>query len=127
MNIEYFPEARESTVLLYGNAVAEVALLRAALRPLTEGVGRRVAIHELPFVQPIDGCVLFALSGPRVVGVVEWQRPGSFAWTQDPLTWLQTHDLLEPFEQEEEAPNGCFQFLSEGQGPRVVLSTKRAW
>ena len=127
MILEYFAEASEPTVLLHGNVGAEVVLLREALRPLTEEEGRRVAIHELPFVQAIGGCALFAFSGPRVLGVDEWRRPGSFVWTHDPLTWLQTYDLLEPFEQEKEAPSGRFQFISEGRGPRVIFSTTRAW
>jgi hypothetical protein len=118
----------EPTVLLYGDAGGEVARLREALRPLTEDVGRWVALHELPFVEPVGGCALIAVSGPRVVGVwvPEARAPRIFTWTHDPLTWLQTVDLLEPFERIEPSRES-FQFLSEGQGPRVVYSTHRGW
>ena len=52
MRLEYFEDGLDDgpLILLYGGGRDEVALLRNAVRALAQDVGRRLAIHELPFV-----------------------------------------------------------------------------
>jgi hypothetical protein len=127
LKLEFFDDGLDGgpLILLYGGGRDEVALLQEAVRVLAEGVGRQLAIHELPFVQSVDACRLSAISAEADVGVVATSTFGAFEWTLTPESWLQTDELLEPFCEERSA--AAFQYLNPAPGPEVIYSTDRAW
>jgi hypothetical protein len=126
VKLEFFEDGLDRPVLLlHGGEAGEMARLREALRPLSEHVNRRLALHELPFVRPCGGCSLIAISGPSDVGVQPGREPGSFIWTLEPSSWAQTCELLEPFDEVE--PGTRFQYLNPSRGPMVIYSTERGW
>ncbi len=127
MKLEFFKDGLDSgpLILLFGGGPEEVALLRKAMRPLTEGVRWRLAMHELPFVQPVDNFRLRAISAQDDIGVVATATPGEFEWTLTSESWLQTDGLLEPFC--EERSGTAFQHLNPASGPEIIYSTDRVW
>ena len=102
-----------------------MALLRMAVCTLAEGVGRPLAMHELPFVQSVGNCRLHAISAQTDVGVLATSMPGEFDWTLDRGSWLQTDELLQPFCEERDSV--AIQYLNHAHGPKVIYSTDRAW
>ena len=112
-------------ILLYGGGPDDVALLRNAMRALSGGVGRQLALNDLPFVQPVDHCRLRAVSAQADVGVVAITNPVDFQWTLAPESWFQTDELLEPFCEQQSSV--VFQYLNPADGPAVIYSTDRTW
>jgi hypothetical protein len=111
-------------ILLYGGGPAEVALLRSAIRTLSGGVGRELALNDLPFVLSVDKCRLRATSAEHDFGVVA-RAPSDFEWILGPESWLQVDGQLEPFCEQK---NGVFfQYLNPGNGPEIIYSTAREW
>ena len=127
MKLEFFEDAFDGgpLILLYGGGREEVALLRKHVRVLTEGIGQRLAIDELPFVQPVDNCRLRAISAKADVGVVATATPRNFEWILDQESWLQTDELLEPLCEEGSAT--ASQGLNSARGPEVIYSRVRGW
>jgi hypothetical protein len=127
LKLEFFEDGLDGgpLILLYGGGREEVALLREAVRALAEGVGRQLAIHDLPFVESVDNCRLRAISAQADVGVVASATPRDFEWTLDRESWLQTDELLAPFCEEQSGT--AFQYLNPARGPEVIYSTDRAW
>ena len=114
----------DSFRLLYGGGPDEVALLRNAMRTLSEGVGGQVALNDLSFVQSVDKCRLRAISAEADLGVVA-RAPEDYEWTLGRESWLQVDEQLEPFCEEKSGVS--FQYLNPGSGPEVIYSTARAW
>ncbi len=127
MKLEFFKNGLDGgpLILLYGGGPAEVALLRKAVRTLAEGVGRRLAMHELLFVQSVDNCRLRGISAQTDVGVVATSTPSEFDWALNRESWLQIDELLQPFCEVRD--NLAFQYLNHAHGPQVIYSTDRAW
>jgi hypothetical protein len=112
-------------ILLYGGGPEEVALHRNSIRALADSIGRRLDIHDLPFVQAVDNCRLRAVSARADLGVVRTTIPSGFEWTLAPGSWLQTEDLLEPFCRQQSST--AFQYLNPADGPEIIYSTSRVW
>ena len=127
MKLEFFEDGSEGgpLILLYGGGPEEVALLRKAVRALAEGAGRRLAVHNLPFVQSVGNCRLNAISAESDVGVVAAAKASEFEWALDPESWLQTDELLEPFCGKQGGV--AFQYLNRVRGPAIIYSMDRAW
>ena len=113
----------KAVLLLYEGSTDDVELLRKAVLTLSEAIGRRLAIHELPFVHCIDHCRLTAVAAVRDLGVVA--AADGFEWALDQESWLQVADLLEPFR--EHSGGKLHQYLHQARGPEVIYSTHRGW
>ena len=126
MKLEFFEDGFDGgpLVLLYGGEPAEVSLLREAIHGLAKDT-QRLALHELPFVQSVDGCRLRAMSAERDVGVVLADGPADFEWTLAAASWLQVAELLDPFCDGQ--GSSAFQYLNPVSGAAVIYSTDRAW
>jgi len=126
MKLEFFKDgnAGRPMLLLYGGGTEEVELLRQAFRDVAQGRVRRLAVHNLPFVEAVEDCRLLATLGPRDIGI-ETTAPTDFTWTLDAESWLGTDELLAPFCDQE--PGVRFQYLNPARGPEVLYSTRREW
>jgi hypothetical protein len=65
IELEFFEHASDGerpVLLFHGGGPDEVALLRQVFRSLAEHMDHSVALHELPFIRPIDACTLIARS-----------------------------------------------------------------
>ena len=126
MKLEFFEYGLDGgpMILLYGGGPKDVALLRNAMRTLSGGVGRQVALHDLPFVQSVDKCQLRAISAEADLGVVA-RAPVDFEWTLGLESWLQVDEQLERFCEEKGGVS--FQHVNPGSGPEIIYSTARAW
>ena len=129
IRLEFFADGYENTdvLLLYGGSVEDVQSLREALGSLTNRPSM-VRIHELPFVDSIDGCALTAVVSNDVIGVqrVAIDRP-IFEWAAPADVWGDTTERLEPFVIEAPFDSTHFQYLNQSEGPQVIYSTHRAW
>ena len=126
MKLEFFADGFEGKplILLYDGAPAEVVQLRDLLRRLAGGLGRRLTVNELPFVETVGACRLrarcaFERSGIRATAATD------FEWTLDPESWREVEELLEPFCQAHD--HVAFQHLDSTSDAEVVYSTDRAW
>jgi len=126
MKLEFFKDGNAGApmLLLYGGDTEEVTLLRQAFRDVAQGRVRRLAVHNLPFVEAVEGCRLLAVLGSKDVGIVT-AAPTDFTWTLDAESWLWTDELLAPFCRED--PGVRFQYLNPARGPEVLYSTGREW
>jgi hypothetical protein len=128
MDLEFFADGSWDgglLVLIWGGGRAEVTQLRTALRALAGKPGLRVALHELPFMKPIQGCDVLAISSHDEIGVVQKGTAPTFEWIMKPGGWDNAEGLLQPFT--EPGGRGGFQFLNRGAGPEVIYSTGRSW
>ena len=126
MQLEFFEDGLDGgpMLLLHGGGPGEVASLCDTIRNLSQGIGRQVSLHGLPFVQSVGRCRLMVVSAPADLGVVAGEA-GDFVWTLDPESWLQVTELLEPFREPRSGVS--FQYLNPSHGPEVIYSTARAW
>jgi hypothetical protein len=129
MNIEYFSgtATNQPVVLIYGREPTGFVLLRRAARELTNGLARRVAIHDLPGFEPVEGCELFFSLGARDLGLHPISPPNSFDCEVGSIWWENIEGLLEPFTRPLERVR--FQSLTYGFSSPVdlVVSTSRQW
>lgn len=126
MRLEFFADGLSGgpMILLYGGGPEEVALLRKAVQTLPRGVGNKVALNDLAFVEPVDECRLRAICGKADLGVVA-RGSVDFDWILRPESWLQVDERLEPFCEEKSGVS--FQYLNSSSGPEIIYSTARAW
>ena len=129
MRIEYFEPSDQDgpAILIYGNEPEAVETLIAAVRALSEGSQERVAVHQLPEFESIDGCELFLIATMSDRGVRLIAPPLSFECSIRPLWWENVLGLLEPF-------RGSFtshrhQYLDCGWSSdiQLIISTNRGW
>jgi hypothetical protein len=129
MKLEYFADAFDGAgvLLLYESSAAEVGRLRVALRTLSD-VGSSISLHELEFIEPVNGCEVIARSDSVGGGLRSAPDQPAFRWVLSPKEWEHVTDLLEPFcMATAEDVAGRFQYLHEHSGPEVIYSTVRGW
>ena len=99
MKIEYFDSARkgESVLLIYGNEPENVTTLRKVVHQIANEQLERVAVHELPGFESVDGCELFFSLGPHDRGIVLLRQPRVFECRLRIVWWSNIEGLLEPF------------------------------
>jgi hypothetical protein len=129
MKIEHFePSAQDGpAILIYGNEPEAVETLIAAVHTLSQGSQERVAVHQLPGFESVDGCELFLAATKSDRGVRLIAPPLSFECSIRPLWWDNVLGLLEPF-------RGPFtshhhQYLDYGWSSdfQLIISTHRGW
>lgn len=127
MKIEYFYLGPQKTsyVLIYGNEPEKAALLRKSVRALADGIRERVAVHEIPGFEGVDGCQLFLSTGAVEKGLKLVTPPKTFDCILRFTFWDNMKVLLDPFCSPQQ--NKKFQVLSEGFSSTVdlILSTDR--
>lgn len=125
MLLEYLPDASADCPLirLYSFSLSEAARLGVAVAGLAVGSVERVAVHELPGVEPVDGCEL-------VLRVRAWDQavvqvgPASFECGFTSGTWDNVAGLIEPFATEASG----YQWLAGGPGEvSLLLSVSGKW
>jgi hypothetical protein len=116
--LEYLPDGSPDCPLirLYAFTPIEAAALGAAVAGLAAGTAERVAVHELPGVEPVGGCELvFRVRGwdQAVVRV----GPAAFECGFTAGTWDNVAGLVEPFA----ADAGGYQWLAGVPGEASLL------
>jgi hypothetical protein len=129
MKIEYFDLDKKDrpVVLIYGNEPKSVAILRDAVHALAQGEKARIAVHELPGFESVDGCQLFFSAEESDSGLRLIIPPRMFECSIRTTWWDNIEFLLEPF-CEATASNG-FQYLDYGFNSdiQLIISTDRGW
>ena len=110
-------------LLFWGGGVEDVSGLIRVFESLSNRVGDRVSLHELPFIEAQPYVSVFAISGERRSGVLA--RDGTLEWQQSTSDWDNATGLLEPFA--DDGHGGGFQHLDMSNGARVIYATRRAW
>jgi hypothetical protein len=126
MNLEFFADGDWEggpLILFWGGSPAEVIQLRAVLRTLADEPGHRVPLHELPFMKPMEGCAVLAISAKDDDGLIQKGTAPTFEWIMKPGGWDNAEFLLEAFVR----PTNGFQFLNRGGDATVIYSTGRSW
>lgn len=129
MRIEHFEPGDQDrpVILIYGNEPRVVKALLSAVRTLSQGSQLRVAVHELPGFESVDGCELFFFASNSDRGVQFIASPRSFECSIRPLWWENVVGLLEPFCSPH--ASHCHQYLDYGWHSdfQLIISTDRSW
>lgn len=129
MKIEYFDASDQDSavILIYGSDTEAVETLMAAVHTLSQGSQERVAVHQLPGFEGVDGCELFFAATRSDRGVCLTAPPLSFECGIRPLWWGNVLGLLGPF-RGQFASHG-HQYLDYGWSSDVqlIISTDRSW
>lgn len=128
MKIEYFDQGLGSPlVLIYGNEPEKVALLKTSVHLLSKGEQKRIAVHNLPGFEGVNGCQLFFSLGPDNRGVGFVIPPMNFECTVSSTWWDNIEGLLEPFCPPRQGKG--FQYLTHGFKSDIdlIISRDRSW
>lgn len=129
MKIEYFDASDQDSavILIYGNETKAVETLIAAVHALSQGSQDRVAVHQFPGFEGVDGCELFFAATRSDRGVWLTALPLSFECGIRPLWWENVLGLLEPFRGP--LTSHGHQYLDYGWSSDVqlIISTNRSW
>ena len=113
----------ETIVRLFGFTTAEAEKFLAVLKNLTAGKADQVAVHELPYVEAVEGCKLR-------LRVRSWDQsmsqvgPSAFECGYTTGTWDNLAGLVEPFI----AGSAGYQWLAGGSGQlSLLLSPSEKW
>lgn len=113
--------------MIYGTEPEAIEALAAAVQILSQGGQQRVAVHQLPGFESVDGCELFFAAAKSDRGVRLIAPPLIFECSIRPLWWDNVLGLLEPF-------CGSFtphrhQHLDYGWSSdiQLIISANRGW
>ena len=127
MRLEYLPDGAPDCPLirLYDFDRRAVATLRNLVAELADGSRSEILVHELPSIEPLNGCQLALELGKRDLGVIPGQRPNSFRCVLTDSTWEGVAELIEPFCESQQIAG--FQWLSHDGRISLLLSTDGQW
>jgi hypothetical protein len=99
MKLEYLATGLPECPLLrfYQFTPAEAAELRAAVLTLVDGTATTVTVHQLPFIQAVEGCELTLVVKKWDQGVARAAGPLAFTFGLTLERWQEIAKLLEPF------------------------------
>jgi hypothetical protein len=126
MKLEFLSDGSQDCPLirLYGFTVLEVAHLQRLVGHMATGSLEQFAVHELPFVEPIEDCKLeFVVTrwDQAVSGDIDLHR---FSCGFTAGTWDNVASLMEPFVEEATG----FQWLAGLPGEiQLLLSQSGKW
>jgi hypothetical protein len=124
IKLEFFEDGYEGgpLLLLWDGSASDVSRLVKVFESLAERTGVRIALHELPFIEPTPYVAVLAVSGNHSSGVV--RKTPALEWEQSLSGWDNAAGLLEPFAK---STAGGFQFLNRAGGAEVIYSTHKSW
>ena len=129
MRLEYLPQGSQDCPLIriYGGDLSTVAHLLKAFSRLACGETRECAIHDLPGIESVSGCQVFARVGKKDKGIILLKGPSTFDWVLKRETWLQVEGLAEPFTQP--ATARLHQWLDESSEISMLITNAEngAW
>lgn len=126
MKLEFMAHgAAECPLLrLYEFTTAEAIELRTAVQTLAGGTATSVVVHQLPFVQALEGCELTFVVKKWDQGVARAAGPQAYTFGLMQERWNDIAKLLEPFTR---LATG-FQWLhTSADDCSLVLSAKGTW
>jgi hypothetical protein len=126
VKLEYLPDGSPDCPLirLYEFTTTEVQTLLTAVQALAEGSAEKIAVHELPGVEPVDGCRLTLRVNKWDQAVLRIANPAEFECAFRPITWDNVAGLIEPFVDGHRG----FQWLADVPGEaQVLLSYDGKW
>ena len=127
MKVEYLSEGSPECPLirLYDFDSVTVARLNTLIMRLADGVSDTVAVHEVPDIEPVDGCQLFLQAGTRSQGVTKLSSENAFQCTQTRLDWNNVAELVKPFCESGQLKG--FQWLDDNGDISLLLSHDGHW
>jgi hypothetical protein len=126
MKLEFLPAGSPDCPLrrLYDFSPAEIEQLPAALTALVSGTLDPVAVHELPGVEPLNGCRLTLRVRPWDQAACHTGGPAQFECGFTAETWDNVAGLVVPFTR----GAGGFQWLASVPGEvSWLLSDSGRW
>ncbi len=128
MLIKYLPDGSGDCplIMLQGREPEVVARLREEVAALAEARVARVAVHELPGFESVDGCRLFFSTGTWDRGTYVLREQYSFECQLRPVVWYNIEGLLEPFAVSK-STGGCHQWLDDRGDIQLLISDDAGW
>jgi hypothetical protein len=125
MKLEFLESGSRDCPLirLYEFGTKEANILRRIALHLAGTREQTVLFHEQPGVIPVDGCHLTLHLGEKDLGVSELGS-NKFKWVLSKAGWFQVAGLIRPFTR---IDSSGFQWLSDGDQIRVLLSHNGSW
>ena len=116
--------SNDAIIRLYDFSTAEVRELQSAIESLAERKVDELAVHELPFIEPIGGARLILLVAAYDQSLIDGEGDRTFDCRFMPETWDNVAGLIEPFSQDARG----FQWLAGGpESSGLVLSVDGRW
>lgn len=127
MFIEHFPDGSDDCplILLHGREPEVAARLREQVTALAASRVERVAVHDLPGFESVDGCRLFLSVGNWDRGTHALREQQSFECQLRPIGWHNVEGLLEPLT--DRFFYDGFQWLDSHGKIQLLISGHRGW
>ena len=127
MFIEYFPDGSDDCplILVHGREPEAATRLREQIAALATSQAERIAVHELPSFESVDGCQLFLSVGDYDRGTQPLKAVQTFECQLRPVTRRNVEGLLEPFA--ERTFYDGFQWLDSHGKIQLLISGHRGW
>jgi hypothetical protein len=125
MKLEYLASGSADCPLirLYDFTTAEASQLRQVFAELAIQEKTSVALHELPFIEPVNDCRLILKVHSWDQGLIKVVEPTTFQCALTWQTWYNIEGLCEPFASEGAE---SFQWLNSAGIP-LLLSPNGCW
>ncbi len=126
MELEYFPLSEDPVILMSPITPAKAEQLHKAIHDIILGSGKTLDIHTLPFISPLEGCILSAQISDEDIGAVLIDNTKNhFTWKLTRKSWEFSLALLHRFT---EPDCSGYQYLDNTLGIFVIISSYyRRW
>ncbi len=127
MKLEYLPAGSQDCPLvrLYDFDTGEAVQLRDVACRFSKWSVDIVAVHDLPFVEPVDSCRLTLCVSKRNHGLSLLVAPSNLVCALSQCAWDNITGLIDPF-CEAQAEHG-FQWLDKSGDISLLLSPSGDW
>jgi hypothetical protein len=126
MKVEYLPTGAEDCPLirLFDFSNEDVTQFLASIDLLAKGRVVDMRLDEVPYLEPVSGCLLWLRIGKKDKGVLKTGDNG-FDWILTDEGWMGVVELARPFLEADHT--NCFQWLDDRGEVRVLLSQDGGW
>ncbi len=128
MELEYIPDGSQYCPLIILSPITQTKAeqLHKAIHNVILSSGETLDIHALPFISPVDGCILSAQIAERDDGAVVIKKTKNhFTWKLTRKSWEFAIALLQRFTEPDCSGH---QYLDDTLGIQVIISTSyRQW
>lgn len=130
MKLEYLSHGSDDCPLIrfYNFDLAQTESLLSVFEQLANDTAASVALHELQFIEAVDGCHLTAITGVRESGadmITPREAPNTFTWVASRQEWNHVIELITPPETLMQPDH--YQWLTDDLGIQILFSQTGLW